>query len=114
MQLTKGAIGNLINRYKAVLKKCSLLNVFGTLAVGGVLVLGIGSSVVNADDYKIKTTGGSAATWAADNVNNQDVKRKSRFAAQTASNQKPQLRVRRGRAPRLFCRHVLCPPRTAA
>lgn len=33
MQLTKGAIGNLINRYKAVLKKCHLLNVFGSLAV---------------------------------------------------------------------------------
>ena len=29
MQLTKGAIGNLINRYRAVLKKCHLLNVFG-------------------------------------------------------------------------------------
>ena len=26
MQLTKGAIGNLINRYKAVLKKCHLMN----------------------------------------------------------------------------------------
>lgn len=33
MQLTKGAIGNLINRYKAVLKKCHLMNTFGSLAV---------------------------------------------------------------------------------
>ena len=41
MQLTKGAIGNLINRYKAVLKKCYLLNVFGSLAVAGMLVMGV-------------------------------------------------------------------------
>ena len=40
MQLTKGAIGNLINRYKAVLKKCHLLNTFGSLAVAGMLVMG--------------------------------------------------------------------------
>lgn len=47
MQLTKGAIGNLINRYKAVLKKCHLLNVFGSLAVAGMLVMG-GADVVGA------------------------------------------------------------------
>lgn len=29
--LTKGAIGNLINRYRAVLKKCHLINVFGSM-----------------------------------------------------------------------------------
>lgn len=40
MQLTKGAIGNLINRYKAVLKKCHLMNTFGSLAVAGMLVMG--------------------------------------------------------------------------
>ena len=40
MQLTKGAIGNLVNRYKAVLKKCHLMNVFGSLAVAGMLVMG--------------------------------------------------------------------------
>ena len=40
MQLTKGAIGNLINRYKAVLKKCHLMNVFGSLAVAAMLVMG--------------------------------------------------------------------------
>ena len=38
--LTKGAIGNLVNKYRAVLKKCGLLNVFGSLAVAGALVLG--------------------------------------------------------------------------
>lgn len=47
MQLTKGAIGNLINRYKAVLKKCHLLNVFGSLAVAGMLVMG-GAGVAEA------------------------------------------------------------------
>lgn len=41
MQLTKGAIGNLINRYKAVLKKCHLMNTFGSLAVAGMLVMGV-------------------------------------------------------------------------
>ena len=40
MMLTKGAIGNLINRYSAVLKKCSLINTFGSLAVAGMLVMG--------------------------------------------------------------------------
>ena len=38
--LTKGAIGNLVNRYRAVLRKCRLLNTFGSLAVAGALVLG--------------------------------------------------------------------------
>ena len=38
--LTKGAIGNLINRYKAVLTKCNLINTFGSLAVASMLVLG--------------------------------------------------------------------------
>ena len=40
MQLTQGAIGNLINRYRAVLRKCGLLNTFGSLAVAGMLVMG--------------------------------------------------------------------------
>ena len=38
--LTQGAIGNLINRYSAVLKKCSLMNTFGSLALAALLVLG--------------------------------------------------------------------------
>lgn len=50
MQLTKGAIGNLINRYKAVLKKCHLMNTFGSLAVAGMLVMG-GAGVAGAVDY---------------------------------------------------------------
>lgn len=54
MQLTKGAIGNLINRYRAVLKKCHLLNVFGSLAVAGMLVIGGAAA--------------AGAAWAADDV----------------------------------------------
>ena len=38
--MTKGAITNLVNRYKAVLKKCRLINLFGSLAVAGMLVMG--------------------------------------------------------------------------
>ena len=38
--MTKGAIGNLINRYEAVLQKCRLLNVFGSLAAALLLVAG--------------------------------------------------------------------------
>ena len=39
--LTRRAIGNLINRYNAVLKKCRLLNVFGSLAAAALLVGGV-------------------------------------------------------------------------
>ena len=45
--LTKGAIGNLVNRYRAVLKKCNLINTFGSLAVASMLVLG-GTGVAEA------------------------------------------------------------------
>lgn len=53
MQLTKGAIGNLINRYRAVLKKCHLLNVFGSLAVAGMLVMGGAAAAGAADDVAL-------------------------------------------------------------
>lgn len=39
MKQTKEAIGNLVNRYRAVLKKCRLLNIAGLLAVLTVFVL---------------------------------------------------------------------------
>lgn len=52
MQLTKGAIGNLINRYKAVLKKCHLMNTFGSLAVAGMLVMG-GAATAGAADPSV-------------------------------------------------------------
>ena len=45
--LTKGAIGNLVNRYRAVLKKCTLINTFGSLAVASMLVMG-GAGVASA------------------------------------------------------------------
>jgi len=38
--LTKSAIGNLVNRYRAVLTKCHLINAFGSLAVASMFVLG--------------------------------------------------------------------------
>lgn len=50
IMLTKGAIGNLINRYRAVLKKCNLMNVFGSLAVAGMLVMG-GAAASSAATY---------------------------------------------------------------
>lgn len=61
MQLTKGAIGNLINRYKAVLKKCHLLNVFGSLAVAGMLVMG-GAAAAGAADVALGAGGPYTAT----------------------------------------------------
>ena len=54
MQLTKGAIGNLINRYKAVLKKCHLMNTFGSLAVAGMLIMG-GAAAAGAADVETIT-----------------------------------------------------------
>lgn len=61
MQLTKGAIGNLINRYKAVLKKCHLMNTFGSLAVAGMLVMGGAAAagavtVTTGQDFKNAVT----------------------------------------------------------
>ena len=55
MRQTKGAIGNLLNRYKAVLKKCHLLNTFGSLAVAGMLIMG-GAGVATANTIN-HTTG---------------------------------------------------------
>ena len=56
MQLTKGAIGNLINRYKAVLKKCHLMNTFGSLAVAGMLIMGgagvAGAAITTGQDFR--------------------------------------------------------------
>ena len=48
--LTKGAIGNLVNRYRAVLQKCNLINTFGSLAVASMLVLG-GAGMAEASQY---------------------------------------------------------------
>lgn len=74
MQLTKGAIGNLINRYKAVLKKCHLMNTFGSLAVAGMLVMGgaaaAGAVTVNTvqdfQDAVTKAEAGATITLGQD------------------------------------------------
>ena len=54
--ITRGAFGNLVNRYKAVLKKCRLINTFGSLAVASMLILGGAASaegsiieIINSD-----------------------------------------------------------------
>ena len=48
--MSKGAMGNLINKYRAVLKKCHLLNVFGSLAMAGTLVA-TGAIAASATEY---------------------------------------------------------------
>lgn len=68
MQLTKGAIGNLINRYKAVLKKCHLMNTFGSLAVAGMLVMG-GAGMAGAEGSWTKPNG-ETAQWTNGVVSN--------------------------------------------
>ena len=48
--LTRGAFGNLVNRYRAVLDKCRLINAFGSLAVAAMLVAG-GAASAEAVDF---------------------------------------------------------------
>lgn len=54
--MSKGAMGNLINKYRAVLKKCHLLNVFGSLAMAGTLVA-TGAIAASATEYSARITG---------------------------------------------------------
>ena len=68
MQLTKGAIGNLINRYKAVLKKCHLMNTFGSLAVAGMLVMGGAGVAMAADDVALGAGGSYDKTNAVNHL----------------------------------------------
>ena len=63
--LTKGALGNLVNRYRAVLRKCHLINVFGSLAVASMLVMG-GAGVAGATEYKEGATIPSSNTYTGD------------------------------------------------
>jgi len=65
--LTKGAIGNLVNRYRAVLKKCNLINTFGSLAVAAMLVMG-GAGVAGAAE---KTYEGTTFSFTSANVASQ-------------------------------------------
>ena len=46
MKLSRNALRNLVNRYRAVLKKCRLVNTFGSLAVAAMLVMGVGENVL--------------------------------------------------------------------
>ncbi len=66
--LTKGAIGNLVNRYRAVLKKCNLINTFGSLAVASMLVLG-GAGVAGAvETIKLEQDSNTNYTIKSDTV----------------------------------------------
>lgn len=79
MKQTKGAIGNLLNRYRAVLKKCHLLNTFGSLAVASMLVMG-GAGVAQANDkypldgvaHTITITSDSTLTFTPENVEGEE------------------------------------------
>ena len=73
--MTKGAMGNLINRYRAVLAKCRLLNTFGSLAVAAMLVMGAAGSA-SAVDWSGKdavSVGGGAAVTVDDVFSNADL-----------------------------------------
>lgn len=75
---TKNAIGNLINRYRAVLKKCNLLNTFGTLAIASAFAMsgaGVASAAAITDFGAISlgsdsTAGADEFTVAGDNSGN--------------------------------------------
>ncbi|WP_446425538.1 hypothetical protein, partial [Mailhella sp.] len=60
--LTKGAVGNLVNRYKAVLRKCNLINTFGSLAVASMLVLGGAGAADAVPFYEKNNYGGYTVT----------------------------------------------------
>ena len=68
MRQTKGAIGNLLNRYKAVLKKCYLLNTFGSLAVASMLVMG-GAGVAQAAEVVVSQSDTSVEGTFSENTN---------------------------------------------
>ena len=77
MQLTKGAIGNLIAKYKAVLKKCHILNIFGTLAVTGMLLVSsselVNSATLTMDNNNASVTGSGSITFYTED-NNTNIK----------------------------------------
>lgn len=61
---TKKAIGNLLNRYRAVLKKCHLLNTFGTLALASALMAaGAGSALAASWGWVNKSVEGPYTAW---------------------------------------------------
>jgi len=67
--LTKGAIGNLINRYKAVLGKCRIMNTFGSLAVAAMFVaapLAASAAELASSDSMAPIAGGTYEVTAGD------------------------------------------------
>ena len=71
MKLSKGAYCNLINRYRAVLKKCHLLNTFGSLAVAAMLVMG-GASAAQAAASLTISQDGQTVSGTFENLTNDD------------------------------------------
>ena len=71
---TKGAMGNLVSKYRAVLKKCGLLNVFGSLAVAGALVMGgtgmAAAADISWDGVSADRTVNSDSTVSATSIKN--------------------------------------------
>lgn len=65
--MTKRAMGNLVNRYRSVLKKCHLINTFGSLAVAAILVMGVtdGEAFSNAVGYNVTSTSTPGTTVSA-------------------------------------------------
>ena len=84
MQLTKGAIGNLINRYKAVLKKCHLMNTFGSLAVAGMLVMGGAGVAAGAADVALGAGGPYTATDEVNHLMGGGLYKDNKLTADTA------------------------------
>ena len=69
MKQTKGAIGNLLNRYRAVLKKCHLLNTFGALVVVGMFSLATPSISFAVDVASVNGTNYSSLADAVNAAN---------------------------------------------
>ena len=65
--MTKRAMGNLLNRYRSVLKKCHLMNTFGSLAVASILVMGAasGEAFRNTTGYNAADPASSGTTISA-------------------------------------------------
>lgn len=61
MKLSRNALRNLANRYRAVLKKCRLLNTFGILLLAGCCVVGRGGAVSAEPLYGQKETSKNAS-----------------------------------------------------
>lgn len=65
--MTKRAMGNLLNRYRSVLKKCHIMNTFGSLAVASILVMGAasGEAFSNTTGYNAADPASSGTTISA-------------------------------------------------